>query len=174
MTYSLPDEGARNWLWKYSRKNFWRVAAWIDFDDLIQDGYAAYFETRMRYPTAVQPAHIQSLFQLVFRSKIEDLVRANTKQVDDARSDLVETFDFPSMIASDLSDLRALLIKAPKKVQDAIALLHNAETLEEILKPLVKYENGKRETLNDRFTKFLGLDPKVDVVGSIRMHFNKA
>jgi hypothetical protein len=166
------DAGARNWMYKFVRKNYWRVAAWIDYDDLVQDGYAAYYETRMRYPTAVEAAHIMRLFQLVFRSKIEDLVRANTKQVDDARSDLVEIFESPNMIIPDFSSLHALLIKAPQTIKDVLTLMTDDRAREELIKPFERYENGRRETLNDRFCRLLGKDPNsTDLVSDLRMYF---
>lgn len=172
MTERFMDAGARNWLFKYVNKSYWRVSCWIEKDDLIQDGYAAYYETLMRYPTAIEPAHIMRLFQLVFRSKIEDLVRANTKQVDDARSDIVEIFDSPSMIVPDFSNLHALLIKAPQLIKDALALLADQNTREVLQQPLARYDNGRRETLNERFCKLLGQDPNcIDVPKVLRMYF---
>ena len=166
------DAGARNWLQKFARKHYWRVAAWVDYDDLIQDGYVEYCEVLKRYPQATEASHKMRLFQLCFRSRIEDLVRANTKQVDDARSDIVEVYESPAMIVPDMSNLHALLIKAPKDIKDALALMLDEKAREELVKPFVKYDNGRRETLNDRFCRLLGLDAsKTDIVSSIRMHF---
>ena len=167
------DEGARNWLFKYSKKNYWRVAAWIDFDDLIQDGYVEYCEVLKRYPQATERSHIMRLFQLCFRSKIEDLVRANTKQVDDARSDIVEIYEGPMMLVPDFSNLQALLIKAPKIIADALALMADERARAELAKPFTRYDNGRRETLNDRFCRLLGLDSNcIDVVGQMKTYFS--
>ena len=173
MSDLFPDVGARRWLLKYVKKNFWRVAAWIDYDDLIQDGYVAYYETRMRYPTATEPAHIMWLFQLVFRSKIEDLVRANTNQVDDARSDLVETIESPNMIIPDFSNFHALLVKAPELIKEALSLLIDEQARNELTTPFVKHDNGRRETMNDRMCRLLGKDPNcIDIVGQLRTYFS--
>lgn len=172
MTSEFMDAGARNWLFKHVNKNYWRVAVWVDYDDLIQDGYAEYCEVLKRYPQAIEPAHKMRLFQLCFRSKIEDLVRANTKQVDDARSDIVETYDSPVMIIPDSSNLHALLVKAPQAIKDALSLLIDEKAREELVKPFVRYDSGRRETLNERFCKLLGKDPKrVDIVTEMRTYF---
>lgn len=165
------DEGARKWLFRYSKKNYWRVAAWMDFDDLIQDGYGEYCEVLKRYPQAETPQHKMRLFQLCFRSKMEDLVRANTRQLDDARSDLVEIFDGDAVLIPDFSNFYTLLIKAPQVIKDALALLADDSSREEFCKPFVRYDSGRRETLNDRFTRMLGQDSTVDVVGQLRSHF---
>lgn len=169
---NFMDEGARNYLFKYARKQHWRVAAWIDFDDLIQEGYFAYYDTLRRYPTAQEPQHKMALFKLVLRSNIEDLVRKNTKQIDDARSDLVELSDNPNMILPDFSNLHALLIKAPKAIKDALALLADDKAREELQKPFTRYDNGRRETLNDRFTRLMGIDNTIDVVGQLKSYFS--
>ena len=167
------DEGARRWLYKYANIQYWRVADWIDFDDLIQDGYAAYCETLVRYPQATERAHIMRLFQLVFRSTIEDRVRANTKQVDDARSDLVEIFDGEAILIPDMSGLHALIIKAPQEIKEALALLLDEKSREELTKPFVKQPNGRRETLNERWCRLLGKDSNsIDVVTELRMYFS--
>lgn len=164
------DEGARNYLYKYAKKNHWRVAAWIDFDDLIQEGYYAYYYTINRYKDAKTPQHIMSLFKLVLCSTIEDLVRANTKQVDDARSDIVETCD--NMVLPDFSNLHALLIKAPQAIKDVLALLADDKQRDELTKPFTKYDNGRRETLNDRLCRLLNIDSKKDLVGEVRSYFS--
>ena len=171
------DAGAKAWLAKYAKRNYWRVAAWVEFEDLLQDGQEAYYEVLKRYPTAVDRAHIMRLFQLVFRSKIEDLVRANKKQIDDAASDIVENHDQHatlSTIIPDFSNFHNLLLKAPKQIKEALALLANDLTRKQLAAPYTSV-NGKRETMNDRFCNMLGYNPKeIDIVGMIKDHFAPA
>lgn len=165
------DDGARNWLYKYAKKNYWRVAAWMDFDDLIQDGYVEYCEVLKRYPQATEASHKMRLFQLCFRSKIEDLVRANTKQLDDARSDIVEIYDGESVLVLDSFNLQSLILKAPDAIKQALALFADSKACEELQKPFVKFENGHRETLNDRLCRLLEQNSTTDIVGQMRMYF---
>ena len=178
MTSRQMDQGARLWLLKYSRRNYWRVAAWIDLEDLIQDGYECYYETLYRYPTAKDAAHIMRLFQLVFRSRIEDLVRAHKKQVDSARSDIIENIDsFPMMatILPDFSNFHALLAKAPQQIKDALNLLNSEHGRKALIEPFARRDNGGRETLNERWCSLLGYDSKqIDVVTMLRSYFTIA
>lgn len=169
---NLPDEGALRWLHAYARKNYWRVAAWIDYDDLIQYGYLEYCEVRVRYPDAVEPAHIMSLFKLCVCSRFEDLNRQNSKQVDDARSDIVEVFDGDAVALPDPSTFNLLLIKAPRLVRDTIILLADDKQRDVLNKPYDKQPNGRRETFNERLCSLLGLDAsKNDVVRDVRDYF---
>ena len=178
MPIKQPDQGARLWLIKFAKKNYWRVAAWIELEDLIQDGFECYYETLYRYPTAKDAAHIMRLFQLVFRSRIEDLVRAHKKQIDSARSDIVENIDSKpslSMILPDFSNFHALLAKAPKQIKDMLNLLNSEQGRQELIKPFTRNDDGRRETLNERWCKLLGYDAKqIDVVTMLRSYFTVA
>lgn len=173
----FPDTNAERWLKHYAVRNFWRVAPWLELDDIMQLGYEAYYETRSRYPTATEPKHIQSLFQLVFRSRLEDVVRCYVKQVDEPDSEKVEeseaSFDatgLPWTKSSGLLDIHALLIKAPEKVTKVVDLLVKEPGV--LSKPYEKDDSGRRETLNDRLCVLLGLDPKsVDLVKMTRNYF---
>lgn len=166
----MMDAGAKAWMYKYAKKNYWRVAAWMEFDDLIQDGYYAWCEVCRRYPTAVNnPAHIMSLFKLCFADKITDLARVRTKQQDDARSDIVDLYDGAD---ADYSSFQDLLIKAPKAIKDALSLLANDNMRKALQEPLQRQEDGRRETLNERFCSLLNLDPgKIDIVSDLRSYF---
>lgn len=171
--FPMPDKGAVRWLHSYSRRHYWRVAAWMDYDDLIQDGYYAWCEVCWRYPNAVNnPAHIMSLFKLCFADKITDLSRGKTKQQDDARSDIVDIFDGDAVQSPDPSNFNLLVAKAPKLVRDTIALLTSETHRDELAKPYAKQANGRRETLNQRICSLMGLDPEqIDVVRETRTYF---
>jgi hypothetical protein len=177
MNNIFPDRGAERWMYNFARKNHWRVSAWLDLDDLIQEGWVAYYETRKRYPTATEPKHIQALFYLVFRSKIENLVRAKTKQIDaPSLDDYVADGIFQTGVVrsahfeeKDSPESRMLLMKMPKEIRAVIALFDNSQHREEMQRPLDRYPDGRRETLNDRFCKLLGLDSNIiDVIGMTR------
>jgi DNA-directed RNA polymerase specialized sigma24 family protein len=171
MNNIFPDRGAERWMYNFARKNHWRVSAWLDLDDLIQEGWLAYYETRKRYPTATEPKHIQALFYLVFRSKIENLVRAKTKQIDSPELDDQEESGMQSVFTKELDspESRMLLFKMPKEIRAVIALFDSSQHREEMQRPLDRYPDGRRETLNDRFCKLLGLDSNIiDVIGMTR------
>jgi DNA-directed RNA polymerase specialized sigma24 family protein len=172
MTNHTMDNGAKIWMWKYCKKNHWRVAAWVDFDDLIQEGYFAYYDTLRRYPTAIEPQHIMSLFKLVLRSNIEDMVRKHSKQIDDARSDIVEVIENDAVVSLDAFTLQALVVKAPQAIKDVLALLMDDKQREELVKPFVRYDNGRRESLNDRMCRLLGKDQNQDLVGQLKIYFS--
>lgn len=171
----MMDAGAKAWMFKYAKRNYWRVASWMEFDDLIQDGLYAWCEVCRRYPNAVEnPAHIMSLFKLCYADKITDLSRSKTKQQDDARSDIVEVYDGESVVVPDSSTLHALLIKAPEVVKNTIALLTDDSRKDELAKPFARHANGRRETLNERICSMLGLNSKeIDAVRMVKAYLTQ-
>jgi hypothetical protein len=170
------DAGMRAWAVGYAKKNFWRVPEYLEFKDLLQFAEEAFYETRHRYPDAVEPAHVMSLFKLVYRSRIEDLARAATKQVDQAAGDIVaEDWRHFALQDFDTSELQIFSQQAPKEVRALLALMCKDEGREALRADPVRKDSGSRETLNERFCKLLGLDPsKVDVVRMTKDYFAPA
>ena len=74
------DRGLKQYIYKQARKNLWRVAAFYELSDLIQDGFLAYAICRERYGYKVEnQKHFMSLCQRVFSNHITDLANARTK-----------------------------------------------------------------------------------------------
>lgn len=170
---SMPDEGATRWMYTYAKKNYWRCGSWVEFDDLIQLGYEAYYEVLNRYPTATEPAHVMSLFKLVYRSWIEDVyARPARKQMDDARSDIVDVFDGDAIKTPDTFTIHMLVTKAPQRIKKVLDVLVGDEFKELFNKAYEKKASGRRETLNDRICLILELDSnKNDVVRELKEYF---
>lgn len=170
------NETSRRWIYKYANKNYSRVANWIEYEDLIQEGYVAYYEVRKRYPAATQPAHIQSLLQLVFRSRIEDIIRKAMRKGRPPTTDTLDAFkdvEPPSLVEADTSGLQLLLIQAPKIIKDVLGVLTDPVMRDALDKPFGRINNGRKETLNDRLCALLGVDSKKnDVVKQTRMYFS--
>ena len=185
------DDGARRWLFKTARKNYWRVSAWYDLDDLIQEGYVAYYIVLNKYPRAVDPPHRMGLFRVIFLNRLHDLANARTHMVQEtcesdlirpATSDTDEFFESPlAQIPAEPSILEALssLSYAPQYVRDALKLFASEDGLRSLRAVYRKVPVGekcpgkrqhlRRETLNERMCRLTGYDPaETDIVGGIR------
>jgi len=83
------DKGMRGWLVTMARKNYWRVAAWMDLDDLIAEGFLAYAICRAKYDDRVaNKRHFMALVQITFINQITDLANDRTAQPEIAASQL--------------------------------------------------------------------------------------
>jgi hypothetical protein len=140
----------KHWIIKYSKTNYWRVRAWMDFDDLIHEGIAAYYEVRHRYPDAVEVPHIQHLLMKVMRSRVEHIIRRHYKQADVyVDSTVVERYDG---VTEDMTEIHAKLLETPIAVRDLLsALVSPAGDVE---------EKGYRDSLHERLCRILDKDPK--------------
>lgn len=176
------DEGARRWLFKTVRKNYWRVSSWYDVPDLIQEGYEVYYEVvNERYPNAVDPPHRMRLFQLAFLSRIHDLANQRTRAAIEIReAELSRTSDngavssvFDTFVdESSLLEVLPALAAAPQYVKDALALFATEDGLRKVRAQYRKVRVGKhlmRETLNERLCRLTRNDPRTtDIVKGIR------
>lgn len=184
------DEGARGWLAKTARKNYWRVSRWYDLDDLIQLGYECYYEVLHRYPDATAPQHRMALFKRVFLTRITDLANQRTRAVgevclsdmfaDTARaSSALQADTFLDSVAAEpeMSLAGLALESAPQYVKDALALFTTEVGRRRLRAGCRKTLVGgrvRRETFNEQLCRLTGYDPaETDIVGTIRARLTK-
>lgn len=171
------DEGARRWLAKAVRKNYWRVSAWYELEDLLQEGYEVYYYVVRHYPRAKDRPHLMALFKLAFTSRINDLATRRTRRVEEVCESDLASADEPAAFlvsvpaAADITEAAAALACAPQYVKDALALFGSEDGLRRLRHKARRSGPGRhrRETLNERLCRLTGHDPaETDIVGAIR------
>lgn len=158
------DDGARRWMLKTVRLNHWRVAKWIDLDDLIQDGYMHYQRVLDKYPDVYEPAHLMRLFQRTLTGYLHDLATKRTRELD-----MLRVVPMPSA-TSDNADLLVMIGKAPPEVRRLLQRLNEDKAWEELRKPFQR-RRGHRETLNERLCRIAEIPPTIDFTRMLRQHF---
>lgn len=187
------DEGARIWLLRTARKNYWRVAAWYDLDDLIQDGFMCYARVIAKYerrqyvtrtgvvtnksPRVRKRKHIMSLFKVVYTSHINDLAnRRTTDLVEVLAEDIVSPASQAESVWDDLVTddcdvlvYEHLIVEAPKVLQRLLRAMMTAPGRR--LRAPYRVSKTGRETVNERLCRIAGLDPRaVDVATMLRRY----
>lgn len=181
----MMDAGARRWLIKTAQKNYWRVHHWVDLDDLIQEGYVAWYRTCAKYPSATDIPNRMALFKRVYLNRLHDLANKRTRSIPevcftdleferDQRIGAHETRPKRSEIAAELGldEVRGVS-GAPQYVRDALALFADESDLARLRSRYRKVRTGgrwlRRETLNERLCRLTGYDPdQTDIVGGIK------
>jgi len=177
-----PDRVARGWIHNYARKNYWRVASWVEFEDLIQDANMLYVEVvQIRLPPDAQQEHIMSYFQTCFRNHITDLANRRTRSNETAMSEMFPATEEGNSALEDLlgaemeqASFMTLLAQAPAEVKAVLNLLMTDAGL---VKLRSDYErpNGVRETTNERLCRLAGYDStQVNLVQMVKDHFAAA
>ena len=191
------DEGVRGWIVKMAHKHYWRVAAWYEIEDLIQDGYLCYAKCRKSYRPdpnkAVDNLDDRRTFMIYlsrsFMNRITDLANSRTRTPEVVASDLsddqsegIETW---TASASELSDasLASLLATAPAEIIEILKALlvegkadgpYRKSKLRKIVLPggklprIVKAKRPIRETTAEHFDRCLG---RTGVVVQLRQYF---
>lgn len=174
------DEGARLWLAKTARRNYWRVSRWYDLEDLIQEGYVAYSKTLRKYPGVTHAPHRMALFKRVFLNRLHDMANKRTRDAEEiCMSEMLadDASGLPRKVVefaaeSSIEEALQVFASAPQYVKDAVALFTREADLVRLRSDYRKVRRGRwlcRETLNERLCRLTGYDPaQVDIVGGIR------
>ena len=164
------DAGARNWLIKTARKNYWRVASWLDIDDLIQDGYVCWHVVLTKYPEVDNPRILMRIFQVTYTNFLHDLANKRTATLEMPFCILSEeaVFRFEQQVC-DFGQLLSLIIEAPPVVARCLqALVFNGLDLNA---PYRTWLDGRRETFSERLQRLLRLEPaSSDLYNAIRSY----
>jgi len=127
------------WIYKESFNNLWRVGAWYDFEDLVQDGLIIALNCHQRYPDAELPQFI-ALVKISFRNHIVNLTRKPTEIY---REDYQE--ELPKRVSLPEQEIACVFNELPESIKAVLRLFLSEESLRRLRQPL-------RETLTDSET----------------------
>jgi len=163
------DTGAKGWLLRTAHKHYWRVASWMEFEDLIQDGYLHYARIANKYREVKDPPQIMALFKRTYINHLHDISKKRTKQIDVAISSIVSdehVTDFFERNGGEDDDFSNLLL-APELVKATLFALSRPSAIKVLRSRYRKYADGTRETTNERLCRLVGLDPSMFSLHSV-------
>lgn len=160
------DRGVKGWIVNTTKLNYWRVAGWYEFDDLVQDGYLHYQRIINKYTNVKQPAQIMSLFKVAFTNHIHDLSKKKTKYAHEvcetALGIALENIRGTMHINPDTS---ALVAAMPNVLRD---LISHMQTDARVRRPCRRFVDH-RETTNEKLCRIVGADPrKINLLETLR------
>lgn len=166
------DRRTRKWVIDFAAANYWRVAAHIDLEDLLQDGMMLFHKCRQKYREEGRGhAHIINTFKQAFRNHVTNLAIARTRDLEMMATD-VEWTDDLSPRENGQQEFTVALQKAPFRVREALAVYTTERGRDKMRKPYHLYVDGSRETLNDRLCKVAGFDrTRVQLTTTLREYF---
>lgn len=175
------DDGLRKWIAKTSVQQYWRVAGWMDVEDLIQDGLMCAVKCANKYecgqkdnPTKEDRRHFMALVMTSFMNHIHTLAAKRAPEVPEAS------------LVSAKGESVSLEEIAPSEAASAPfmhALNTAPEHLARLIQLLVLDEDGMfvrerlgsrrlRETTEEHCRRLLGLSDDVNVLDELREHFS--
>lgn len=155
------DKGAKGWLYLTAKKNYWRVAAWYEFEDLIHDGIMHYYRIVDRYETRPgrvrSTRHIMSLFKITYVNHLHDLSKKYPKNIFKVE---VPIDDLTPEVFAQLSyhPPQELIAFAPPLVKLTLTVLMTTAGARK-LRMADRMRN--RFTFNEKLCRILGLDPRI-------------
>lgn len=153
------DAGAKNWLALQVRKNYWRVAQWMDPEDLYMDGVMHYYRVVDKYEVrrhrVRRNQHIMSLFKITFINHMNDLSKRKPPEIfleDCAPQQLAHLYYNPPEVVSHAPPLVKLTIAMLMTTAGA-RKLRMADRMEKI--------EGRTMTFNEKLCAAVGIDPRI-------------
>lgn len=166
------DAGMRGWIVNTAKKNYWRVASWYEFDDLVQDGYMCYYKCRNRYAVLrkakygdnsekVQRRRIMALVKVAYHNHIATLAMKQSRLREQAMSHVFDGEDANAVwerylpCSEEEATCHAMFANAPAEILGLIKVL-NQDGLDAATY-LRKRVGGRqlRETNDERFRRLL-------------------
>lgn len=125
------------WIYNHAGRNFWRIAAWYELDDLINDGLAIAYKCQVRYGVSgesIDPPHFMSLVKRAFHNHIGDLLRSSRPEgesvvhLGDAAGQLTETEFLDRSLPPEVPahEIAALVDRMPETLRRAVRLYLDA------------------------------------------------
>lgn len=188
-TRILLDRGLRGWVYNTAIKNYWRVAGWMEVEDLVQDGHLLFWKIRREnQPDLVERKAFMAYFQRAYLNHINDLSNKRTGLAETTVSQIVvqtedgNPLDIWEVLGSsqhEVASFSILLEQAPKAIKDLVALFTTEEGLQKLRQhkhrrwhPDRRDKLPTRETTNSMLKRVLGIEaPDFDLIGATREFF---
>jgi len=174
MYYNIPDFDPRmvGWIVKYARENYWKVKDFMLLEDLIHQGFECLLIAKQKYPDRYEndPKRFINTVKLIFANDIPYLQNRNIRmpegqlmRIGDMCGDGQE-YSFTEMLAGADEDqeVRECIADAPERIRKILeAFFDEASAVHGMVSRKLRYHmDGTRDSLNERFCNFLGLDPR--------------
>lgn len=172
------DVGAKKWLYKTAHKNYWRVAHWLEFEDLVQDGYLHFYRVVNKYSGATDYPHLMSLFKITYINHLHNLSKDRTREPEMAVSQMVaglrpnedvEFLERCQMSDDSFGPLVAAIARAPELLQKLLTVM--VQEGKALRASYRVRRDGTRETVNERLCRLAGIgDCSVDLSSMLRTY----
>lgn len=162
------------WIYNHARKNYWRVAAYYEMDDLIADGLMCAYKVREKYEKGrkiLDDKHFMALVKTTFCNHIGDLLRRR-RAVDDSSIHLAdlaenETTALDLLSSFDLGDseFSTMLNDMPDHLRRVVELYMRCP---EKIRQRTRERIRDRETMPERLNRLTGFPENLDFETELR------
>lgn len=167
------DEGGRRWLLKTARQHYWRVSAFMDFDDLVQEGLWKWCYVVRKYEHIDHMPHLMALFKTAFNNHLNTITSKNSRHKMEFFEDLLPGASVEEVLSNaclvTIEDNSAVFTERLAMAPPLVRKLLNALLELDGPTPLKGHarcrEDGTRETTNERLCRLIGADARYDLYG---------
>jgi DNA-directed RNA polymerase specialized sigma24 family protein len=172
------DRRMRGWIVNTAKKQYWRVAAWYDLEDLVQEGFVCAMICQQRYSHIRSQRHFMALVQTTFINHIHTLAKQRTRQLDvPISSEVAERVRDPAehlvkLAGGEEGDQVSLTLLGQLPIELKM-LLHRLQTDARLI-PMLMHKDRTRETTNEWLCRLIGLPETIDLELIFHEHFGES
>lgn len=174
-----PIEG---YVVNFLKKNYWRMAASLEYGDVMQEAKCLFLQLKAHYPRVDSPQWFMSLFKMSLTNLVHDLATKDSmlREIPPLSSVEIGGDDgsFGTMLDSipgdteNLGMLSIMIRKAPEDVRSVLSLFLNApQEIVDLAWLAWSRKKGKKGDENDLLCRWLGRPLGTDLVGPVREYF---
>ena len=168
-----PNEG---WTVNYTKQHIWRVAATMEFADILQEAYLVYLRVIATYDHFETGSQFMALYKRAWVNAMNDFSLKDTKwrqavSVHDVDEEDAHAITLVGELNND-GHLATLLRQAPREVLMVLNLFLSAPTeIVELALAGWKNDDRRKTGSSPKICRLLGLDPDLDVMKMVHDYF---
>jgi hypothetical protein len=177
--YELP-KSIVGWITNHAKKNYWRMADWIELDDLIRDGIMIAYKCRQRYVSdeiTVESAHFMSLVKTSYYNHIGELLRYSraieTCYIGDmmrANESYADALDRVGGTTDSDADFLLLISEMPEYLRKAVLLYFDDDAVKKLRRERVMKRGRKAESFPEKLVRLCGFPKDKDFETELRAY----
>jgi hypothetical protein len=177
--YELP-KSIVGWITNHAKKNYWRMADWIELDDLIRDGIMIAYKCRQRYVSdeiTVESAHFMSLVKTSYYNHIGELLRysraietcyiADMGKGEETHAD---TADRLGCAVEPDAEFYMLISEMPEYLRKAVLLYFDDDAVKKLRRERVMKRGRKAESFPEKLARLCGFPKDKDFETELRAY----
>ena len=163
----------------YLRRNFWRLEATMEYEDVLQEAYVVFLHVAKTYPDIKEAKHFMALFRTAWTNRVTDLSLQDSKRRENEAGydDGDQPGEYTRDVLGELDNAGALTVaikQAPEEIRRVLSLFLNAPVeLLDLASQAWKSRGRKKDHGNAMLCQMLDFPNGTDVVGIVEDYFSE-
>lgn len=182
------DAGAKGWLVMQAQRHYWRVADYMEFDDLLQEGIYIWYRVAREYEGYTGRVQTRARLMQAYKRSLLNYFNHLSNIATRAKNEILAedvipdgpAISMPNEIWDHLGQQRnvaeyeLMVAEAPRAIRYVLRKLFEEGRAPGWASQYRIYPDGTRETLNSKLCRLVGVDPeRIDIATPLRSYLSR-